>query len=178
MKLYGTTIIGVRHGGNVAIAGDGQITLGDIAMKHRSCKVRKLYNDEVLTGFAGSVADSMTLLTRFEDKLDAYSGNLTRAAVELAKEWRSDKFLRHLEAMLLVMDKERSLIISGNGEIIEPDDGIAAIGSGGGYALAAARAIEKTSANMKVSEIVRLSMEIASELCIYTNNNITILTLK
>ena len=178
MKLLGTTILGIRRGDSVAIGGDGQITLGNIAMKHGVVKVRKIFNDRVLAGFAGSAADSMTLLTRFEKKIEEYSGNLDRAAVELAKDWRTDKFLRNLEAMLIVMDDKRSLIISGNGEVISPDDGIVSIGSGSGYALAAARAYSDSGVDLSVEEIVRKSLVIASGICLYTNDNITVLTLE
>lgn len=138
--MEGTTVIAVRHQGRVALAGDGQVTFGNTVMKHKARKVRRLYQDRVLAGFAGSVADAFTLFEKFEAKLETYHGNLQRAAVELGKEWRTDRFLRRLEALLVVADKEHLLIISGNGEIVEPDDGIAAIGSGGPYALAAARA--------------------------------------
>jgi ATP-dependent HslUV protease subunit HslV len=177
MKLYGTTILGVRIGDEIAIGGDGQITLGDIAMKHKSCKVRKLHNNKVLSGFAGSAADAMTLMTRFEDKLESFSGNLLRAAVELAKAWRTDKYLRNLEAMLLVMDKDRTLVLSGNGEIIEPDDEVFSIGSGSGYALSAARAFIKSGVKMAPEEIVKESLLITSNICLYTNDHITTLTL-
>jgi len=177
MELHGTTILGVRIDDDIAIGGDGQITLGDIAMKHKSCKVRKLYNNKVLTGFAGSAADAMTLMTRFEDKLESFSGNLLRAAVELAKEWRTDKYLRHLEAMLLVMDKDRTLVLSGNGEIIEPDDEVVSIGSGSGYALAAARAFIRAGVTFTPEEIVKESLLITSNICLYTNDHITTLTL-
>ncbi len=177
MEIRATTILGVRVADECAIGGDGQVTLGDIAMKQSAKKIRKIYNDRILAGFAGSAADGMTLVSRFEEKLEAYSGNLTRAAVELGKDWRTDKFLRHLEAMLIVMDKERSLIVSGNGEIIEPDDGIIAIGSGAGYAISAARAFVQCGVKMHPKEICERSLKIAAGLCIYTNSNINILTL-
>jgi ATP-dependent HslUV protease subunit HslV len=177
MKFHGTTILGIRKGDDIAIGGDGQITLGNMTMKHTTKKVRKLYNGRVLAGFAGSAADSMTLLSRFEKKLEEYSGNLSRAAVELAKDWRTDKFLRKLEALLLVMDKNRSLIISGNGEIIEPDDEIASIGSGGGYALAAAKALIESEQKFSSAEMVEKALKIAANICIYTNDNITVLSL-
>ncbi|MFP4458284.1 MAG: ATP-dependent protease subunit HslV [Candidatus Zixiibacteriota bacterium] len=177
MNFLGTTILGIRLDDDIAIGGDGQITLGDMAMKHTTQKVQKLYHGKVLAGFAGSAADSMTLLTRFEKKLEEYSGNLSRSAVELAKDWRMDKYLRNLEALLLVMDKTRTLIISGNGEIIEPDDQVASIGSGSGYALAAAKAYIDAEKKPKADEMVSKSLKIAANICIYTNSNITVLTL-
>lgn len=152
---------------------DGQVTVGNAIMKHGAKKVRKLYNDSVLAGFAGAAADAFTLFERFEDKLQEYRGNLLRAAVELTKMWRTDKYLRHLEALLAVLNKEQSLIISGTGEIIEPDDGIIAIGSGGSYALAAARMLVKYS-DLPTQEIVREALKTAGDICIYTNHNITI----
>jgi len=172
--LRGTTIIAVKKGTEVAIAGDGQVTMGNnIVMKHKARKVRKLYQDKILAGFAGSVADAFTLFEKFEKKLEEYNGNLPRAAVELAKTWRTDRMLRNLEAMLIAADRGNILIISGTGEVIEPDDGIAAIGSGGAYALAAARAmLEHTQ--LAPREIVRSAMEIAASICVYTNNNIII----
>ncbi|MCD6379495.1 ATP-dependent protease subunit HslV [bacterium] len=171
----GTTIIGVRRGAHYAIGGDGQVTFGDTVMKHGAVKVKEISESSVIAGFAGSTADAMTLFTKFEGKIDQYGGNIVKGAVEMAKEWRSDKILRHLEALLAVMDKEHSLIISGKGDVVEPDDGILAIGSGGPYALAAARAL---TANTKLGaeEIVKKSLEIASGICIYTNNNITTLS--
>jgi ATP-dependent HslUV protease, peptidase subunit HslV len=171
--IHATTIIGLRHNGKVAIGGDGQVTLGTTVMKHTSNKIRRLYNDSVLVGFAGSAADAFSLLERFEEKLDQYQGQLTRAAVELAKLWRTDKYLRQLEALLAVLDKDHALIISGTGDVIEPDDGIIAVGSGGSYALSAARMLVKHT-QMSAKEIVRESLIAASEICIYTNNNITI----
>jgi ATP-dependent HslUV protease subunit HslV len=178
MQLKGTTILAVRHGGGVAVAGDGQVTMGQaVVMKHKAKKVRRLYKGNIVAGFAGSTADAFTLFERFEAKLEAYNGNLARSAVELAKDWRTDKYLRRLEAMLLAADKESILILSGSGDVIEPDDGVAAIGSGGPYALAAARALTRCAnngANMSAEEIVRTAMGIAGEICVYTNNELTI----
>jgi len=174
MEFHATTICAVRKDGEVAIAGDGQVTMGEsVIMKATAQKVRKIYNDQVLVGFAGSVADAFTLCERFEHKIEQYNGNLKRAAVELAKDWRSDKVLRKLEALLIVCDKETTLLLSGNGEVIEPDDNIAAIGSGGNYALAAARAMQAHS-NLTAEEIARESLQIASGICVYTNNNINV----
>lgn len=170
--LKGTTIIAVRRDGKGAIAGDGQVTLGETTiMKHGARKVRRLYNDRVLIGFAGSVADAFTLSEKFEAKLEEYAGNLSRAAVELAREWRSDKVLQKLEAMLIAMDKNNLLMISGTGEVIEPDDDVAAIGSGGMYALAAAKAM-MAHTDLPPTEIARESLKIASTICVYTNDNI------
>ncbi|WP_406678403.1 ATP-dependent protease subunit HslV [Moorella sp. ACPs] len=171
--MQGTTVIAVRHKGKVAVAGDGQVTFGHTIMKHKARKVRRLYQNKVLAGFAGSVADAFTLFEKFEAKLEEYHGNLQRAAVELGKEWRTDRFLRRLEALLVVADREHLLVISGNGEIVEPDDGIAAIGSGGPYALAAARALIKHT-DLEAGAIAREAMEIAASICIYTNNNIVV----
>ena len=172
--FHATTIVAVKKGEHVAIAGDGQVTLGQATvMKHKARKVRRLYNGKVIAGFAGSVADAFTLFDKFEQKLEAYHGNLQRAAVELAKEWRTDKMLRNLEALLLVADAQNLLILSGSGEVIEPDDGIAAIGSGGNYALAAARALANHS-DLPTSEIVREAMLIAASICVYTNEEITV----
>lgn len=174
LTLHATTIIGIRHNGEVAIAGDGQVTMGEsVVMKAHAHKIRRLYHDQVLTGFAGSVADAFTLCDMFEHKLEQYNGNLKRAAVELAKEWRADKILRKLEAMLIVMDKETMLIVSGTGEVIEPDDGIAAIGSGGFYALSAAKAL-KAHSDLSAKEIVFEAMNIASDICVFTNKNIIV----
>jgi ATP-dependent HslUV protease subunit HslV len=170
---HATTIIGLRHRGQVALGGDGQVTVGATVMKQRSNKIRKLYKNSMLVGFAGSAADSLSLLERFEEKLDQHQGQLVRAAVELAKLWRTDKYLRQLEALLAVLDKDHALVISGNGDVIEPDDGIVAIGSGGSYALAAARMLVKHS-SMSAKEIVRESLEVAADICIYTNKNIQI----
>ena len=172
-QIHATTIIGLRHNGHVAIGGDGQVTLGNTVMKQKSNKIRRLYNDSVLVGFAGSAADAFSLLERFEEKLEQYQGQLARAAVELAKLWRTDKYLRQLEALLAVLDKEHALIISGTGDVIEPDDGIVAVGSGGSYALAAARMLAKHT-NMGAKEIVQESLNAASDICIYTNKNFTI----
>jgi ATP-dependent HslUV protease subunit HslV len=172
--MTGTTIIGVKRDGLVALGGDGQVTFGNnTIIKAGARKIRKLYSGQVLAGFAGSVADSLTLFDRFEQKLDEYRGNLLRAAVELTKEWRLDKYLRRLEAMLIVADKGQILIISGNGEVIEPDDNIAAIGSGGPYALAAARAM-LAHTSLDASKIVQSALEIAASICIYTNDCITV----
>jgi ATP-dependent HslUV protease subunit HslV len=171
--IHGTTIIAVRHRGKVAIGGDGQVTFGQTVLKQKANKIRKLYQDKVLAGFAGATADAFTLFERFEGKLEQHHGNLLRSAVELAKDWRTDKLLRKLEALLIVLDKEHSLIISGTGDVVEPDDGITAIGSGGSFALAAARALVNYS-DLDAKAIVAQSMKIASEICIYTNENITI----
>jgi len=168
-----TTILGVKRGKTVAMGGDGQVTLGDTIMKDSAVKIRKIYDNTVLTGFAGSVADALTLFDKFEKSLEAYSGNLQRAAIELAKEWRTDKYLRRLEALLAVADKKTILLIAGTGEIIEPDDQILAIGSGGPYALAAARALVKHS-SMDAADVVRESLKIASKICIYTNDSIVV----
>lgn len=170
----GTTIVAVRKNDKVAIAGDGQVTFGgNMILKHQAKKVRRLYQDQVIAGFAGSVADAFTLFEKFEKKLEEYRGNLPRAAVELAKEWRFDKVLRKLEALLIVADKEHLLIISGNGEVIEPDDNVTAIGSGGSYALSAARALVKHT-GMEAVEIAREALEIAASICVFTNSNITV----
>jgi ATP-dependent HslUV protease subunit HslV len=172
--LKGTTIVAVRKGSRGAIAGDGQVTFGEATiMKHGARKVRRLYNDQVLIGFAGSVADAFTLSEKFEAKLEEYAGNLQRSAVELAKEWRADKVLHKLEAMLIAMDNESLLIISGTGEVIEPDDNVAAIGSGGMYALAAAKALINHT-DMAPTDVVRESLKIASSICVYTNDNINV----
>lgn len=171
-----TTILAVRRGGKVALGGDGQVTLGDTVMKATAQKVRKLRDGKVLAGFAGSVADAFTLFEKFEEKLERFPGNLTRAAVELAKEWRSDRFLRRLEAQLVVADRDGLLLVSGNGDVIQPDDDVVAIGSGGGFALAAARAL-RTHTELPAADIVRRGLEIAGEICIYSNLNITVLEL-
>jgi ATP-dependent HslUV protease subunit HslV len=168
--MKSTTIIGVRHKGKVAIGGDGQVSLENTILKHNANKLRKLFNDKILAGFAGATADAFTLFERFESKIEKYHGNLPRAAVELAKDWRTDKYLRRLEALLAVLDKEHALIISGNGDVIEQDDGIVAIGSGGPYALAAARALKEFS-DLDAKGIVKKSLEIASSICVYTNQN-------
>jgi ATP-dependent HslUV protease subunit HslV len=174
--IHGTTIIGVRHKGQVAMAGDGQVTFNETVMKHNANKLRKLHNDTVLAGFAGSAADAITLFERFEGKLDEFAGNLPRAAVQLAKDWRTDKYLRRLEALLAVMDGKHGLILSGTGEVIEPDDSIVAIGSGGPYALAAARALLK-HADLDARSVVRDAMKIAASICVYTNDKIIVETL-
>jgi ATP-dependent HslUV protease subunit HslV len=174
--MHGTTILAVKDKNGVAMAGDGQVTLGQtIAMKHGARKVRKVYKDKVLVGFAGATADAFTLLERFEAKLEEFAGNLLRASVELAKDWRMDKYLRRLEAMLLVADAEHVLILSGAGDVIEPDDGVVAIGSGGPYALSAARALVRNT-QLPAEEIVAKSMAIAAELCVFTNDNIIVET--
>ncbi len=174
--IYGTTIVGVHHNGQVALGGDGQVTLGSAVMKHRSNKIRKVYNDKILTGFAGAAADAFTLFERFEEKLERYSGNLPKVVVELAKDWRTDKYLRRLEALLAIIDKDHTFLVSGTGDVIEPDDGIIAIGSGGNYALAAARGLVQHS-DLDTKKIVEESLLIAADICIYTNTNITIETL-
>jgi ATP-dependent HslUV protease subunit HslV len=176
-RIIGTTILGVRIGDRAAIGGDGQVTLGQTIIKHNASKIRTLSGGRILAGFAGSTADSLTLFERFEGKIDKYSGNLRRAAVELAKDWRSDRILRRLEAMLAVMDTEASFIISGTGDVVEPEDGIVSLGSGGPYALAAARAFMKTGWD-DPERIVRESLQIAGEICLYTNTRITVEVLK
>jgi len=168
-----TTILSVRHEGEVVVAGDGQVTLGNTVMKHQARKVRRLYNDQVITGFAGATADAFTLFDRLEQKLEQFNGNLLRSAVDLAKDWRTDKMLRRLEAFIVAVDKDRSLLISGAGDVIEPDDGILAIGSGGPYAQAAAKALIGRS-QLSAEQIARVSMEIAASICIYTNNNLVV----
>jgi ATP-dependent HslUV protease subunit HslV len=173
---HGTTILGVRRNGAVALGGDGQVTLGNTVMKGNARKVRRLYNDKVLAGFAGGTADAFTLFERFEGKLEKY-GNLTRAAIELAKDWRADRYLRRLEALLLVADPAKLLIISGNGDVIEPEHDAAAIGSGGPFALSAARALLAAS-ELGARDVVQRSLEIAADICIYTNRNLTIEELK
>lgn len=172
--FHATTIVAVKKDGQSAIAGDGQVTFGETTvMKHGAKKIRRIYKDEILIGFAGSVADAFSLTEKFEGKIEQYSGNILRASVELAKEWRSDKVLRKLEALLIVMDKDNMLLISGNGEVIEPDDSILAIGSGGNYALAAGKALLKHS-SLSAKEIAYNSLKIASEICVYTNENISV----
>jgi ATP-dependent HslUV protease subunit HslV len=175
-KIYATTILAIRHNGEVALAGDGQVTLGATVMKHSAVKIRRLYNDQILGGFAGAAADAFTLFGRFEEKLERFSGNLAKAAVELAKDWRMDRYLRKLEALLAVADKNNIFIISGTGDIIEPDDDIAAIGSGGTYALASAKSLVKFS-DLSAQEIALESLKVAADICIYTNTNITVETL-
>lgn len=172
-KFHATTILAVHHNGEAAMAGDGQVTMGEsVIMKGTARKIRKIYNDEVLVGFAGSVADAFTLEEKFEGYLNKYSGNMERAAVELAQEWRSDKVMRQLEALLIAMNKERMLLISGTGEVIQPDDQILSVGSGGNYALAAARALKKHNPEMKAEDIAREGLEVASEIDVFTNANI------
>lgn len=175
-QFHATTIFAVQHNGKMAMAGDGQVTFGNaVVMKHTAKKVRKLFNGKVIAGFAGSVADAFTLFEKFEGKLQEFNGNLQRAAVELAKEWRSDKVLRKLEAMLIVMDKDHLLLVSGTGEVIEPDDGILAIGSGGHYALAAGRALKNYSGDhLNAKEIAKAALEIAADICVYTNHHIIV----
>lgn len=174
MKQFdGTTILSVRRHGKVAVGGDGQVSMGDTVMKGNARKVRRLYNDQVIAGFAGGTADAFTLFERFEAELEKYSGNLTRAAVELAKQWRTDNMLRRLEALLIVADRETSLIISGNGDVIEPENDIMAIGSGGPFAQAAARAL-LLNTEFEPREVVEKGLNIAAEICVYTNNNLTI----
>jgi ATP-dependent HslUV protease subunit HslV len=176
MNYKATTIIGILNKGKAAIAGDGQVTLDETVMKKTANKIRKLDEDRILAGFAGTAADAFTLFGRFEGKIEEFRGNLPRAAVELAKEWRTDKYLRRLEALLVALNDKHALIISGDGDVIEPDDGIVAIGSGGPYALAAARAL-LGSTNMSSEKVVRRSLEIAADICIYTNDNIVVETL-
>lgn len=172
-QMMGTTIVAVKRGGKCAVAGDGQVTFGEnTIMKHTAKKVRRLYHNSVVVGFAGAVADAFSLCEKFEAKLEAYSGSLKRAAVSLAQEWRSDKALRQLNAMLIAADKDELLIISGTGEVIDPDDGIAAIGSGGMFALSAAKAL-KESTELSAADIAMKSIKIASDICVYTNGNIT-----
>lgn len=171
--IHSTTILAVRHRGRSALAGDGQVTLGHTVVKQSARKIRRLYNDRVLAGFAGSAADSFALFARFEAKLDQYRGNLERSAVELAKDWRSDRILRRLEAMLIVLDARTTLLLSGNGDLIEPDDGIVAIGSGGAYALAAAKALSANT-DLDARTIAEKAMSIAGEICIYTNATIAV----
>lgn len=172
-KVRSTTILLVRRDGHVALAGDGQVTMGETVMKSRARKVRRLYNDRILAGFAGATADAFSLLTRFEGKLEQYQGNLERASIELSKEWRTDKILRHLEALLVVADEKSSFLLSGNGDVIAPDDDVLAIGSGGSYALAAARALVKHT-ELTASEIANAALRIAGEICIYTNTNVIV----
>jgi len=172
-RIRSTTVLCVRRNGSVVMAGDGQVTLGESVIKHGAKKIRRLYQEKILAGFAGSTADAFSLFSRFEAKLDQYHGNLGRAAVELAKDWRTDKFLRHLEALLLVSDKEQTFLLSGNGDVIEPDTGIAAIGSGGPFAQAAAQALAD-HAQLAARQIAEEAMKIAGRMCIFTNDKITI----
>ena len=172
--FHATTIVAVKHKGKTAMAGDGQVTCGgNTVMKHKAKKVRKLHKGKVLAGFAGSVADAFTLFEKFEAKLEGLNGNLPRAAVELSKEWRTDKILRRLEAMLIIADADNMLVLSGNGEVIEPDDGVIAIGSGGSYALAAAKALIQHS-DLEAKDISMQALQIAADICVFTNNNITV----
>ncbi|MCM8729521.1 ATP-dependent protease subunit HslV [Hephaestia sp. GCM10023244] len=175
MKWHGTTIVSVRKGGKVVIAGDGQVSMGQTVMKPNARKVRQLANGKVIAGFAGATADAFTLLERLEAKLERHQGHLMRAAVELAKDWRTDKYLRNLEALMIVADKDTTLILTGNGDVLEPEAGIAAIGSGGNYALAAARALAEYEPDAET--LARRAMKIAAEICVYTNDNLTIETL-
>ncbi len=174
--LHGTTILLVRRGEDVAIAGDGQVSLGDIVVKSNARKIRRFKDREILAGFAGATADALSLLTRFETKLDEFNGNVSRASVELAKDWRTDKILRHLEALLIVTDKKHSFLISGTGDLMEPEDGLMAIGSGGAFALAAARAMMRFT-DKPVREVAEESLKIAGEICVFTNANIMVETL-
>src|SRR5688572_10070710 len=171
--IHATTILAVRHNGKAVLAGDGQVTLGASIVKHGARKIRRLYNESILAGFAGSAADSFALFTRFEQKLEQYRGNLDRAAVELAKDWRTDRALRRLEAMLIILDKHKTFLLSGTGDLIEPDDGIIGIGSGGAFAQAAAKALVRHS-NLDARAIAEQSMKIASEICVYTNSTLTV----
>ena len=171
--MHATTILCVRKNGKVAIGGDGQVSLGNTVMKHSAKKVRKMHHDKIIGGFAGSTADAFSLFAKFEEKLEKFQGNLARSAVELAKDWRTDKILRRLEAMLLVADNEKSFLLSGTGDVIEPDDGILAIGSGGMFALAAAKALVQNT-DLDARKIVEEAMDIAQSICIYTNSNLTI----
>lgn len=172
-RMHGTTVLCVRKDSHVVVAADGQVTMGEGVVKHNAKKVRRLFSDKILAGFAGSTADALSLFTRFENKLQEFHGNLPRAAVELAKEWRTDRSLRHLEALLIVADAKGTFLLSGTGDVIEPDDGICAIGSGGPYALSAARALAKNT-KMNAKEIAQEAMRIASDICIYTNEHFTI----
>ncbi len=174
MKIRSTTILSVRHDDHVVMAGDGQVTAGSTIMKARARKVRRLHGDRVLAGFAGSTADGLTLFDKFEGKLQEYGGVLRRAAVEMAKDWRTDRVLRRLEAMLVVADKETSLLLSGVGDVIEPDDGILAIGSGGNFALSAARALVRNNPGLSARQIAESSLKIAAEICVYTNDEFVI----
>ncbi len=171
--IHATTILGIRHKGTAVLAGDGQVTYGDAVLKMNARKIRKLHKDSVLIGFAGAAADAFALFEKFEQKLEQYRGNLSRAAVELAKEWRTDRFLRRLEAQLVVMDHDKTFLVSGTGDVIEPDDGIISIGSGGGYALAAARALTKYS-DLTARQIAEEAMSITADICIYTNKNLVL----
>ena len=173
LATHATTILAVRHGEQTCLAGDGQVTLGATVVKHGARKIRRLYNNSILAGFAGSAADSFALFSRFESKLEQYRGNLDRAAVELARDWRTDRFLRRLEAMMIVADRKSMFLLSGTGDLIEPDDGIVAVGSGGPFAMAAARALARHSA-LDARQIAEASMQIAADICIYTNPHLTV----
>jgi len=177
-RIISTTVVGVRHEGRVALGSDGQATLGNTVMKHRAQKVRRLHDGRILAGFAGATADAFTLFERFEEKLQQFGGNVTRSAVELAKDWRTDRYLRRLEALLAVASVDRLLLISGTGDVIEPDDDIVAIGSGGPYALAAARALIGHAEGLTARQIVEESLGIAADICIYTNRHLTVLELE
>lgn len=172
--IKATTVVAIRHNGQVAIGADGQATMGNTVMKRHVKKIRSLYDRKVLAGFAGGTADAFTLFERFDEKLQAFNGNLTRAAVEMAKDWRSDRYLRRLEALLAVASADQLLLISGTGDVIEPDDNIIAIGSGGSFALAAARALMENAPHLSAKEMVEKSLSIAADICIYTNHNLTI----
>jgi ATP-dependent HslUV protease subunit HslV len=174
--IKATTVLAIVDKNGAAMGADGQVSMGETIMKAKATKIRKIYNDTILTGFAGATADAFTLFERFEAKIDEYNGNLPRSAVELAKEWRTDKYLRRLEALLVVLDKKHVFMLSGTGDVIEPDDGIVGIGSGGPFAIAAARAL-KSNTKLTAEDIVRKSLEIASSICVYTNSNITVETL-
>lgn len=176
-QMKGTTVLAVRCGGRVAMGGDGQVTLGNTVIKSGASKVRRVFSGRVLAGFAGSTADAITLFERFEKKLDAYSGNLARAAVELSKEWRTDKYLRRLEAMLLVADAQRLLLLTGNGDVLEPEGGVSAVGSGAGYAVAAARALIGAT-DLDAREVVERSLGVAADICVYTNHELDIIELE
>jgi len=173
MKFHGTTILAIRHKGKVAVAGDGQVTLNNTVIKHHAKKVRKIYNDKIIVGFAGASADALNLSERLEAKLERYNGNLTRSAVELARDWRTDKYLRRLEAVMLAVDDSRMFLISGNGDVIEPDEDIMGIGSGGGTAQAAATALMRHT-DLEARSVVEEAMKIAASICVYTNNTVTI----
>lgn len=175
--FYGTTILSVRRNGKVAIAGDGQVSFGATILKSNAKKIRKLGNGSIIAGFAGATADAFTLFERLEAKLEKHSNQLTRACVELAKDWRTDKYLRRLEAMMIVIDRETTLVLTGNGDVLEPEDGVIGIGSGGNYAMAAARALVSVD-NLEIKTIVEKSMKIAADLCVYTNNNVMIETIE
>jgi ATP-dependent HslUV protease subunit HslV len=177
-ELKATTVVGIIHNGKAALGADGQATLGNTIMKATAQKVRRLYNGKVLAGFAGSTSDALTLFEKFEEKLNQYHGNLTRAAVELSKEWRQDRYLRKLEAMLVVMNNERALLLSGQGDVIEPDDNILCIGSGGSFALAASRALMKHASQLSAKEMVTEALHTAADICIYTNHNVTVIELE